>query len=47
MRGGELVLADFHLAFFVVAALTAISTVMFARLPKNAGHQLTSQPHGH
>jgi EmrB/QacA subfamily drug resistance transporter len=47
IRGGELVLADFHLAFFVVAALTAISTVMFARLPKNAGYQLTSGPHGH
>jgi EmrB/QacA subfamily drug resistance transporter len=47
LRGGELVLGDFHLAFFVVAALTFISTAMFLRLPKNAGHQLTSGPHAH
>lgn len=41
LRGGELVLGDFHFAFFVLAAVCLISTVMFYRLPKNAGHQLT------
>ncbi|MFK4811984.1 MFS transporter [Devosia sp. ZW T5_3] len=45
MRGGELVLADFHLAFFVLAAICLISTIMFARLPANAGYQLTKMPH--
>tara|TARA_R110002124_G_scaffold286271_3_gene466663 strand:+ start:24041 stop:25438 length:1398 start_codon:yes stop_codon:yes gene_type:complete len=41
LRGGELTLADFHFAFMVLAAVCLISTVMFFRLPKNAGHQLT------
>ncbi|UXN75682.1 MFS transporter [Devosia sp. A8/3-2] len=47
IRGGELVLADFHPAFFVLAAICLISTIMFARLPANAGHQLTKVPHAH
>ena len=47
MRGGELVLADFHLAFFVLAAICLVSTIMFARLPANAGYQLTKMPHTH
>lgn len=47
LRGGELVLADFHVAFFVLGAVCLISTVMFARLPANAGHQLTKGPHAH
>ena len=47
MRGGDLVLADFHLAFFVLAAICLISTIMFARLPANAGYQLTKMPHTH
>ena len=42
LRGGELVLGDFHLAFMVLAAVCLISTVMFLRLPRNAGHQLQS-----
>ncbi|KKC34658.1 MFS transporter [Devosia psychrophila] len=41
LRGGELVLADFHFAFMVLSAVCLISTVMFLRLPINAGHQLT------
>jgi EmrB/QacA subfamily drug resistance transporter len=41
LRGGEILLEDFHLAFFVLAAVCLISTAMFLRLPKNAGHQLT------
>ena len=48
LRGnGELELSDFHAAFFVVGAICAISTLMFTRLPANAGHQLTRQPHAH
>ncbi|WP_375449384.1 MDR family MFS transporter [uncultured Devosia sp.] len=47
LRGGALVLADFHIAFFILAAICLISTVMFLRLPANAGHQLTSRPHAH
>ncbi|HTN61363.1 MAG TPA: MFS transporter, partial [Devosia sp.] len=46
-RGSALVLADFHMAFYVVAAVCALSTVLFLRLPNNAGHQLTTQPHAH
>ncbi|WP_246132793.1 MDR family MFS transporter [Devosia ginsengisoli] len=44
---GTLLLSDFHAAFFVVGAICAISTVMFMRLPKNAGHELTKAPHPH
>lgn len=44
-HGGELKLADFHFAFLVLGAVCLISTVLFWRLPKNAGHQLTSGPH--
>ncbi|WP_052153405.1 MDR family MFS transporter [Devosia sp. LC5] len=45
--GGELVLSDFHIAFYVVAAVCGVSTLMFMRLPKNAGHQLLGGPHLH
>lgn len=45
--GGELALADFHMAFFVVSAISAVAVVMFLRLPRNAGHQLMSGPHMH
>lgn len=48
LRGnGELQLSDFHAAFFVVGAICAISTLMFTRLPANAGHQLTREPRPH
>jgi len=48
VRGGaELVLADFHTAFFVVAAVGCVSTLLFMRLPRNAGHQLIGGPHVH
>ena len=47
LRGGELVLGDFHLAFYVLAAVCAISTILFARLPRNAGHSLTGQKGTH
>lgn len=48
VRGGEeLALIDFHIAFYVVAAVGAIATLLFLRLPKNAGHQLLGGPHVH
>jgi len=45
--GGELALIDFHIAFYVVAAVSAVAVVMFLRLPRNAGHQLLGGPHVH
>src|SRR5690606_32539922 len=43
LRGGEeLALIDFQIAFYVVAAVGAVSTALFIRLPRNAGHQLRS-----
>lgn len=48
LRGaGPLQLTDFHTAFFVVAAVSAVAVVMFARLPRNAGHQLLPAPQLH
>ena len=48
MRGnGALQLSDFHAAFFIVGAICALSTLMFTRLPANAGHQLTREPRAH
>jgi hypothetical protein len=42
LRGdGPLVLADFQTAFFVVTGVAAVATLLFLRLPNNAGHQLT------
>ncbi|GLQ55443.1 MFS transporter [Devosia nitrariae] len=45
--GGALELIDFHIAFYVVTAVCALSTLLFLRLPKNAGHQLLGGPHLH
>jgi EmrB/QacA subfamily drug resistance transporter len=42
LSGGELVLSDFHNAFFVVAAVCFVSAILFARLPRNAGRELSS-----
>lgn len=48
LRGGDaLALSDFHTAFYVVAAVGAVATLLFLRLPKNAGHQLMGGPHMH
>ena len=45
LRGGEeLALVDFQIAFYVVAAIGAVSTALYIRLPRNAGHQLRSGP---
>ncbi len=48
LRGGDaLALSDFHTAFYVVAAVGAVATLLFLRLPRNAGHQLMGGPHMH
>jgi len=39
--GGELQLADFQTAFLVVTIVAALASVVFMRLPNNAGHQLS------
>ena len=43
--GGEPLLGDFHIAFYVIAAVALISTALFMRLPRTAGRHLTG--HGH
>ncbi len=43
-RGGPLALADFHAAFVVVAAISALSVLLFLRLPADAGASLASRP---
>lgn len=45
--GGTLELADFHVAFYVVAAISAVSILLFMRVPRNAGHQLMGGQHMH
>ena len=40
-RGGELSLADFHIAWFVVAAVAVSSALAFARLPPDAGSEVS------
>jgi sugar phosphate permease len=35
-HGGEPVLLDFHIAFYVIAAVTLVSTILFFRMPKTA-----------
>src|SRR5262249_39463661 len=36
--------ADFPLAFLIVAAISASSVLMFARLPRDAGAELAGRP---
>jgi len=45
-HGGDPVLMDFHVAFYVIAAVALVATVMFFFLPKNAGAHLTGHGHG-
>lgn len=40
-RGGAIAVGDFHVAFFVVSAISALSLVTFTRLPDEAGRALT------
>lgn len=42
----EPTLADFHMAFWVIGAVTLISTAMFARVPKGAGRHISGQADG-
>jgi len=37
LHGGNLALSDFHIAFFIVAIVSALSTFTFFRLPQDAG----------
>jgi EmrB/QacA subfamily drug resistance transporter len=41
LHGGEPVLNDFHVAFYVIGGIALVSTVMFYFLPKQAGAHLT------
>ena len=41
--GGELVAADFPPAFLVVAAISALSVLIFAQLPPDAGEELANR----
>jgi EmrB/QacA subfamily drug resistance transporter len=41
LHGGDPQLFDFHVAFYITAAVCFVSTVMFWRLPKNAGSHLS------
>jgi len=40
-HGGDVQLGDFHLAFFVVAGISALAAVTFFRLPHNAGSEVS------
>lgn len=42
LRGKGLELADFHIAFFVVAVVSAAAFFWFAKLAPDAGHQLSA-----
>jgi hypothetical protein len=37
VHGGPLMLADFHIAFFIVAAISALASLSFVRLAPDAG----------
>jgi MFS family permease len=39
-------LTDFHLSFYIIAAVGIVSTLVFARLPKNAGANLSGHGGG-
>ena len=48
LRGGDsLALVDFHIAFYIVAVVGAVATLLFIRLPRNAGHQLMAGGSAH
>jgi EmrB/QacA subfamily drug resistance transporter len=40
-HGGEPLLQDFHIAFYVIAAVAIVSSVMFARMPRTAGSNIS------
>jgi len=41
LRGAPLDLQDFHIAWFIVAGLAAISAIQFLRLPPDAGSNVS------
>jgi MFS family permease len=41
LHGGELSLADFHIAFFVVGGLSALAGLIYLRLPPDAGSNVS------
>ena len=45
-HGGHSTLLDFHYAFYVIAAVGIVSTIVFARLPRNAGANLSGHGAG-
>ncbi len=47
LRGGTIKLIDFHTAFIILAIVCLVSTALFLRLPRDAGHQLTTKPEEH
>jgi EmrB/QacA subfamily drug resistance transporter len=42
-HGGTLEVADFHIAFFIVGAISLLSLITFARLPRDVGEELTTR----
>ncbi len=42
LRGAHLELVDFHIGFFVVAAVSALAFLWFARLAPDAGKELSA-----
>jgi nitric oxide reductase large subunit len=42
-HGGKLLVSDFHIAFFIVAGISALACITFLRLPANAGEELTTR----
>ena len=45
-HGGEPVLADFHYAFYVIAAVAVVAIIVFSRIPRHAGANLTGHAGG-
>ena len=40
LHGGEMALGDFQLAFLVVGGLSMLASIVYLRLPRDAGHEL-------
>lgn len=41
-HGGNLLVSDFHVAFFTVALISSLAVITFLRLPRDAGAELTT-----
>ncbi|TGU32402.1 MFS transporter, partial [bacterium M00.F.Ca.ET.152.01.1.1] len=41
IHGGPLTLSDFHIAFFIVAAVSAAASITFMRLAPEAGNAVS------